>query len=63
MPTGVCAFDREEASCLEMAISLGGHVRVGFENSMVMPDGSIAENNRQKVELAASLFQQAGERA
>lgn len=60
---GVCAFDREEASCLEMAISLGGHVRVGFENSMVMPDGSIAENNRQKVELAASLFQQAGERA
>ena len=57
------AFDREEASCLEMAISLGGHVRVGFENSMVMPDGSIAENNRQKVELAASLFQQAGERA
>jgi 3-keto-5-aminohexanoate cleavage enzyme len=54
---GVCAFDKEEVSCLEMAISLGGHVRVGFENSMVMPDGSRAVNNRQKVELAASLFQ------
>ena len=28
---GVCAFDREEASCLEMAISLGGHVRSGLK--------------------------------
>ena len=53
---GVCAFDKEEESCLKMAIELGGSVRVGFENSMVMPDGSVAADNIQKVRLAGSLF-------
>lgn len=53
---GVCAFDKEEESCLKKAITLGGSVRVGFENSMVMPDGSIASDNTEKVRLAAELF-------
>lgn len=53
---GVCAFDKEEESCLKMAVQHGGSVRVGFENSMVMPDGTIATDNVQKVELAAHLF-------
>ena len=37
----VCAFANEEMSCLEMAIKLGGKIRVGFENSILMPDGQI----------------------
>ena len=50
------AFDKEEVSCLKEAIKLGGKIRVGFENSLLMPDGSIAPNNETKVKAASSLF-------
>jgi len=52
----VCAFGKEEISCLEMAIKLGGKIRVGFENSMLMPDGRIAPNNETKVRLGDALL-------
>ena len=45
----VCAFAKEEISCLKTAIKLGGKIRVGFENSFLMPDGSVAPNNETKV--------------
>ena len=44
----VCAFAKEEVPCLKMAIKLGGKIRVGFENSILMPDGKIAPNNEAK---------------
>tara|TARA_B100000700_G_scaffold141453_1_gene157420 strand:- start:851 stop:1594 length:744 start_codon:yes stop_codon:yes gene_type:complete len=52
----VCAFSKEEISCLKAAINLGGKIRVGFENSFLMPDGSIAPNNETKVKAANNLF-------
>ena len=52
----VCAFAKEETSCLKTAIKLGGKIRVGFENSFFMPDGSIAPNNETKVKAANNLF-------
>ena len=52
----VCAFAKEELACLQMAIKLGGKIRVGFENSMLMPDGKIAPNNETKVKFANTLF-------
>jgi len=52
----VCAFAKEEVSCLKMAIKLGGKIRVGFENSLLMPDGSVAPNNETKVKAASTLF-------
>ena len=52
----VCAFAKEEISCLQTAINLGGKIRVGFENSMLMPDGSIAPNNEAKVKSVNTLF-------
>ena len=52
----VCAFAKEEVSCLKMAIKLGGKIRVGFENSLLMPDGSVAPNNETKVKAANALF-------
>ena len=52
----VCAFGNEEISCLKKAIKLGGKIRVGFENSMLMPDGQVAPNNETKVKAANSLF-------
>lgn len=52
----VCAFATEEQACLEEAVRRGGKVRVGFENSLYMPDGQIATDNAARVQAAASLF-------
>ena len=52
----VCAFGKEEFACLGLAVKLGGKIRVGFENSILMPDGLIAPNNETKVKAANSLF-------
>ena len=52
----VCAFAKEEISCLKTAIKLGGKIRVGFENSLLMPDGSIAPDNETKVKAVKILF-------
>ena len=52
----VCAFAEEELSCLKMAIKLGGKIRVGFENSLLMPNGQIAPNNESKVKAVNNLF-------
>ena len=45
-----------EAVCLAEAVRVGGKLRVGFENSMLMADGSLAPNNEARVAEAASLF-------
>jgi len=47
-----CAFGRREQECVLAAIDAGGHARVGFENNLYLPDGSLAEDT---AELVASL--------
>jgi uncharacterized protein (DUF849 family) len=54
-----CAFGRREQQCALAAIDAGGHARVGFENNLYLPDGSIAANTAQLVE---SLVTALGER-
>lgn len=41
----ICAFGRQEAACALTAAALGGHVRVGFENNLLLPDGRVAPDN------------------
>lgn len=41
----MCAFGPREADCALTAALLGGHVRLGFENNMALPDGSTAPDN------------------
>lgn len=41
----LCAFGRREGACGMAAASLGGHVRVGFENNLLLSDGSVAPDN------------------
>ena len=41
----VCAFGKAEAACVTAGALLGGHVRVGFENNLFLPDGSVAPSN------------------
>lgn len=45
----VCAFGRNETVCVVAAALLGGHVRVGFENNLHLPDGSTAGSNADLV--------------
>ena len=52
----ICAFAKEEMSCLEKAINLGGKIRVGFENSLYMPNGEIAPNNHSKILAVNEMF-------
>ena len=52
----VCAFGKEEISCLEKAVQLGGKIRIGFENSMLMPSGEIAPNNHTKVSAIKDIL-------
>ena len=55
----LCAFGRTETQCLVKAATLGGSVRIGFENSRENRDGSIAANNTERVqELTAALRKQ-----
>ena len=62
IPWALCAFGRLEATCAVTAACLGGHVRVGFENNLHLPDGTIAPDNAALVRgfslTAASLGMQ-----
>ena len=55
----VCAFGAAETTSLVAAAALGGHCRIGFENSFTNADGSRAESNAERI---ADLKQGAGRR-
>jgi 3-keto-5-aminohexanoate cleavage enzyme len=56
----VCAFGRREAACVTAAGLLGGHVRVGFENNLDLPDGTRAGSNADLVDRAARSLKTCG---
>lgn len=41
----LCAFGASEADCMLEAMQRGGHCRVGFENNLLLADGTKAEDN------------------
>lgn len=45
----ICAFGRGETAAAAAAMALGGHVRLGFENSLWAPDGSLRADNVETV--------------
>ena len=59
-PWTLCAFGPLESQCLAGAVALGGHVRVGFENNLQRPDGSLAPGNADRVANIAALAAAAG---
>jgi uncharacterized protein (DUF849 family) len=59
-PWAVCAFGPREAACMELAARRGGHMRVGFENNLHLPDGTLAPDNAALVGLAAKAARDAG---
>lgn len=58
-PWAMCAFGAGEHACAATAAALGGHVRVGFENNLLLKTGEVARDNaqlvQQVVDVAAAL--------
>lgn len=52
----VCAFGPAETDCLLAAHAAGGKLRVGFENNLLMRDGSTAPDNAARVAEVAALL-------
>ncbi len=45
----LCAFGATESDCMLSAAQLGGHCRIGFENNLLLPNGTTAPNNESLV--------------
>jgi uncharacterized protein (DUF849 family) len=56
----VCAFGARENACVTAAALMGGHVRVGFENNLWRPDGSVAPDNAALVAAAHVTMEACG---
>ncbi|RUM23510.1 3-keto-5-aminohexanoate cleavage protein [Rhizobium vallis] len=56
----VCAFGRHEAACATAAALLGGHIRVGFENNLYLPDGTLASSNSALVDATTTPLRSLG---
>lgn len=56
----ICAFGPREIECALAAAALGGHVRIGFENNMSLPDGRTARDNAELLTCFAGLARQLG---
>src|ERR671931_372064 len=57
---GVIAVSREQWAMVAAAASLGGNVRVGFEDNFYLPSGEMASSNGELVEAAAQLVRLQG---
>ncbi len=51
----ICAFGPREIECSLGAAALGGHVRIGFENNLLLPDGRTARDNAELIGCFAEL--------
>lgn len=60
LPWMTCAFGARESAAALATASFGGHVRIGFENNVHMPDGEIAYDNAALVANVASALGAAG---
>jgi len=49
----VCAFGAQENAVAGEAIRRGGDVRIGFENNLARPDGTLAADNAENIARAA----------
>lgn len=52
----ICCFGPAEPMAVQRAAALGGHVRIGFENNRLLPDGTHARNNAQLVASELALL-------
>lgn len=58
----LCAFGPQERACALAAAALGGHCRIGFENNLFLPDGSLAPDNAALIAGVAARVGDVGRR-
>ena len=58
----VCCFGARELEAATVAADRGGHARIGFENNMVLADGSLARDNAELVARLTSVLEQSARR-
>jgi len=58
----LCAFGPNELDCMLKAVQEGGHVRIGFENNMVLADGRLANTNAELLDQFVSRVKQVSSR-
>jgi 3-keto-5-aminohexanoate cleavage enzyme len=51
----VCALGRNQLPIGAVAMTLGGHVRVGFEDNIFLKYGELAKSNAQLVERVVKM--------
>jgi uncharacterized protein (DUF849 family) len=56
VPWSVLGVGRTQLPMITMAILLGGHARVGFEDNLYLRRGELLKSNAQMVDLAATLI-------
>jgi 3-keto-5-aminohexanoate cleavage enzyme len=56
----VCAFGVHELACVTAGALLGGHIRVGFENNLMLPGGSLATDNAALVTAGHAALRACG---
>ncbi len=56
----VSCHGQHELAVASKAIAMGGHVRVGFENNLRRPDGTLAADNAEQVAAVALAGHRAG---
>ena len=57
-----CAFGPRETDCMLAAAVFGGHARIGFENNLYLPDGTIAPDNATLVRALSVCAAASGRR-
>jgi 3-keto-5-aminohexanoate cleavage enzyme len=56
----VAGIGRFEMPMAELALGLGGHVRVGLEDNLFVSKGVLARGSHQLVEMAVAMARRAG---
>lgn len=59
---GVIGISRQQWSLVGAAISLGGSIRVGLEDNLYLPDGTMASSNGELIAKAREMVVNAGRR-
>jgi 3-keto-5-aminohexanoate cleavage enzyme len=59
---GVIGISRVQWSMLAAALSLGGSIRVGLEDNLYLPDGTMATSNGELIARARRMTEDAGRR-
>lgn len=55
-PWAACCFGKSEHEAMLAATRAGGHVRLGFENNLWLPDGTVARDNAALIDAYLSAL-------